>query len=86
MNTDGVTDGFLHGSCGLTPEVPIFASLYHLFCGFKNAQKQPYLCISQKRCSKCCKTYRKTHVPKSIFNKVKLATLLKKESGTGAFL
>ena len=30
--------------------IPIFASLYHLFCGFKNAQNQPcifkiYLCL-----------------------------------------
>ena len=28
--------------------------------------------------SKCCKIYRKTRVPESVFNKVKLATLLKK--------
>ena len=25
-----------------------FTSLYHLFCGFKNAQKQPCVCALQK--------------------------------------
>ena len=59
----------------------MFASLYHLFCGFKNAQKQPCVSVLQNRCSsKCCKIYRKTLVPES-FNKVQLATLLKKDSG-----
>ena len=52
----------------------MFASLYHLFCGFKNAQKQPCVSVLQNRCSsKCCKIYRKTLVP--------LATLLKKDTG-----
>ena len=53
-----------------------FGSSYHLFCGFKNIQKQPCLCVLQKRCSsKCCKIYRKTHMPESLLNKVKLTTL-----------
>ena len=61
--------------------------MYHFFCGFKNAQKQPCLCDLQKRCSsKCCKVYRKTLVSESVYNKVKLATLLKKDSDTGVFL
>ena len=30
---------FFHGRWRLTTEIPIFTSLYHLFCGFKNAQK-----------------------------------------------
>ena len=53
--------------------------MYHLFCGFKNAQKPPHVCVLHKRCpSKCCKICRKARVLESIFNKVKLATLLKK--------
>ena len=53
--------------------------MYHLFCGFKNAQKPPHVCVLHKRCpSKCCKICRKVRVLESIFNKVKLATLLKK--------
>ena len=70
---------FFHGKCRLTTQIPIFASLYHLFCGFKNAQKQPRVCVLQKRCSsKCCKIYRKARVLESAFNKVMLATLFKK--------
>ena len=80
------SSSFLHGRWRLTTEIPIFASLYHLFCSFKNPQKQPCVCVLPKRCySKFCKIHRKTHVPESIFNKVKLATLLKKDSGTRIF-
>ena len=72
---------FLHERWGLTTEIPIFISFYHLFCGFKNAQKQLYACVLQKRCSsKCFKIYRKPPVPESIFNNVRLATLIKKAS------
>ena len=35
---------FLHGRRKLIAEIPIFASLYHLFCGFKNAQRQSCVC------------------------------------------
>ena len=70
---------FLHGRWRLTIWVPIFASLYHLFCSSKNDQRRPCACVLHKRCSsKCCKIYRKTRVLESVFNKVKLATLLKK--------
>ena len=52
---------FLHRRWRLTTEISIFASLYHLFCGFKNPQKQPEVCVLQKKCSsKCCEIYRKT--------------------------
>ena len=83
MNTDEVkyssfSRSFLYGRWRLTKENAIFASLYHLFCGFKNAQKQPCVCVLQKMCfSKWWKIYRKTGVPESVFNKVKLATALK---------
>ena len=80
------SSSFLAGRWRLTTEIPMFASLYHLFCGFKNVQKQPCVCVLQKRCSlKCCKIYRKTRASESIFNKVKLATLLKKDFGVGVF-
>ena len=63
----------------LTAETPIYASLFHLFCGFKIAQKQPCGSVLLNRySSKFCKTSWKTHVPESIFNKVNLASLLKK--------
>ena len=60
-----------------------FASLRHFFLfffsGFKNAQRQQFKCVLQKRySSKCCKIYRKTRVLESVFNKVKFETLLKK--------
>ena len=74
---------FLHGRWRLTTVIPIFASLYHLFCGYENSQKQPCVCVLEKKCfSKCCKICRRTRVPESIFDKVKLATSLKKDSGT----
>ena len=64
-----------------------FLHIESLFCGFNNAQKQPCICVLQKRCSsKWCKIYRKASEPESIFNKVKLATLFKKDSGTIVFL
>ena len=45
-----------------------------------NAQKQPCVCVSEKRCSSnCFKIYRKTCVTESIFNKIKFGTLLKKK-------
>ena len=59
---------FLHGRWRLTTEIPIFASSYHLFCGFKNAQKQPCVCVLQKRCSsKCCQIFTEKHVCRSLF-------------------
>ena len=69
------------------PQNSHFCTLNHFFCGFDNAQKQPCICVLQKRCSsKWCKIYRKASEPESIFNKVKLATLFKKDSGTIVFL
>ena len=63
---------FLHRRSRLNTKIPIF-------CSFKNAMKQPCVCVLQKKCSsKCCKICRKTRVPESVFNKVKLETLLKK--------
>ena len=59
---------FHHGSWRLTTEIPIFATLYHLFCGFKNAQKQPCVCVLQKRCSsKCCQIFTEKHVCRSLY-------------------
>ena len=56
-----------------------FNIIVSLFCGFKNAQRQPCVCTLQKRCSsKCCKIYKKSLVPESIFNKNRLAALIKK--------
>ena len=76
---------FLHGRWRLTTEFPIFVSLCHLFCDFKNAQKQP--CVLQKRSySKCYNICRKTRVPESIFDKIKLATFFKKGSSICVFL
>ena len=47
---------------------PIFASLYHLLCGFKNAQKQRCVFVLQKRCSsKCCQIFTEKHVCRSLF-------------------
>ena len=78
---------FLHGRWRLATGIPISASLYHLFRGIKNAQNQPCVCVLQIRCSsKCCKIYRKTRVPVSIFNKLKPLTLLKEDFGTLVFL
>ena len=69
-----------------TAETLIYASLFHLFCGFRIAQKQPCGSLLLNRySSKFCKIYGKTHVPESIFNKVNLASLLKRDSGAGVF-
>ena len=76
-------DWFLYegktGTYWVTAEILIFASLYRLFCGFKNARKQLCVCVLQKRySSKCCKICGKVRMPESFFNTVKLATFLKK--------
>ena len=61
-------------------EIPIFASLFHFFCVFKNAQKQPCVCVLQKKRSlKCCEIYRKSRMLESSFNKVNFAAVLKKD-------
>ena len=58
--TSSFSSIFIHAWWGLITEFPIFKSLYHLFCGFKNTQKQPCACVLQKWCSsKCCKIYKK---------------------------
>ena len=43
------------------------------------------MCFTKKVFFKCCKIYRKTRVPESVFNKVKLASLLREDSDTSVF-
>ena len=51
--------------------------MYHLFCGFKNAQAAVRMCFTEEGFFKMLlNIYRKIRVPESIFNKVKLAALV----------
>ena len=74
------SNSFLHGRWRLTTEITIFTSLYHLFCGFQNAQMQPCICVLSKRCSsKFCQISTEKHVCWSLFL-IKLSLQLNKNS------
>ena len=67
------SSSLLHESWGLNLEIPIFTTLYHSLCVVKNAQKQPFVSVLQKKCySKFFKIYSKSLAPEPFLKKLGL--------------